>query len=167
MKKRQTPLRSCNYGVSVEERTIDRHISDGLFTQIQANVTHIAEKPRGMQNNSREREVNRMRLMHSLVWISFFALFCAAQNREGPTDVPPPNPPSIDQLEQLAHQPPPQVRRIDIAKIRREADELAKLAAGVPPDVTRLQNGLLPKDVINNLKRIEKLSKELRRELAQ
>jgi hypothetical protein len=108
-----------------------------------------------------------MGLIHSLVLISFFALFCTAQNREGPTDVPPPNPPSIDQLEQLANQPPPRVHKIDIAKVRREADELAKLAAGVPPDITRLQGGLLPKDVINNLKRIEKLSKELRRELAQ
>src|SRR5256885_17026816 len=107
-----------------------------------------------------------MRLIHSLVLISFFALFCNAQNREGPTDVPPPNPRSIDQLEQLGNQPAPPVHRIDIAKLRREADELAKLAAGVPPDITRLQGGLLPKDVIDNLKRVEKLAKELRRELA-
>jgi hypothetical protein len=109
-----------------------------------------------------------MGLIQSLVLISFLALFCIAQNREGPTDVAPPVPRSVDQLEQMATtQPAPPVHRIDNAKVRREADELAKLAAGVPPDVIRLQGGLLPKDVINNLKRIEKLSKQLRRELAQ
>ena len=60
-----------------------------------------------------------------------------------------------------------QQRHIDVRQVRQQADELAKLASGVPRDVSHLQQGLLAKDLNNNLKRIEKISKQLRQELAQ
>ena len=53
----------------------------------------------------------------------------------------------------------------DAAQLKREADELAKLAQAVPPQVERLANGELPRDLIDGLKRIEKLSKKLRRQI--
>ncbi|HEU5337291.1 MAG TPA: hypothetical protein VFU27_15070 [Terriglobales bacterium] len=56
-------------------------------------------------------------------------------------------------------------RKIDVAQLQSQADELAKLAAEVPPDVEQLKKGLLSKDLKHNLKRIEKLSKRLQREL--
>jgi hypothetical protein len=64
--------------------------------------------------------------------------------------------------------PPPLVLRspADFAKIRQEADELAKAAQSVPLDVQNIEKGVFPKDVIQKLKRIEKLSKHLRTELA-
>lgn len=50
---------------------------------------------------------------------------------------------------------------------RKQADELAKLAQSVPPEVDKLAQGQLPKDLVARLKRIEKLSKALRREVTR
>lgn len=55
--------------------------------------------------------------------------------------------------------------RIDYAKLQREADELARQAQTIPADVASVSQGKLPKDVIEKLKEIEKLSKRLRAEL--
>jgi hypothetical protein len=55
--------------------------------------------------------------------------------------------------------------RSDPASLWREADQLARLAASVPPDVQNVNEGLLSKDLIHKLKQIEKLSKHLRNEL--
>jgi hypothetical protein len=84
-----------------------------------------------------------------------------------------PIPPGIrqaDQAEDKTQQnippPRPQQTTLDMEKLRRDADELARIAQTIPPDVSNLQKGLLPKDMIERLKQIEKLSKELRRHLS-
>jgi len=59
----------------------------------------------------------------------------------------------------------PQTQTIDPAKLHAEADELSKLAQSVSDDVGQIVQGKMPKDAINRLKRIEKLSKQLRGEL--
>jgi len=59
-----------------------------------------------------------------------------------------------------------QPAHVDVAKLRQDADELAKIAQTIPPDVSSIQKGLLPKDVIEKLKQIEKLSKQLRKQLS-
>ena len=62
--------------------------------------------------------------------------------------------------------PPISVRpRVDAAKLQQEADELANLAQTIPPAITDIRHGLVPKDIVENLKRIEKLSKNLRSEM--
>jgi hypothetical protein len=61
--------------------------------------------------------------------------------------------------------PPPQSQKLDAAKLREEADELAKLAGSVPGDVGQIVQGKMPKDAIDRLKRIERISKHLRGEL--
>jgi hypothetical protein len=61
--------------------------------------------------------------------------------------------------------PVPAKRHIDLAKLQQEADELSKLAQTIPPDVVDIRRGMLPQDVIQKLKRIEKLSKQLRGQL--
>ena len=68
---------------------------------------------------------------------------------------------------QLVLEPPapPQAQRLDPAKLREEADELAKLAQLVPQDMGQVAQGKLPKDAIDRLRRIEKISKHLRSEL--
>jgi len=63
---------------------------------------------------------------------------------------------------------PPQlapVRRIDTIQLQREADELSSLAQSIPTDISSVARGALPKDVLEKLKRIEKLSKRLRGEI--
>ncbi len=56
-------------------------------------------------------------------------------------------------------------RRIDLAQLQREADDLARTAQTIPSDVASVRKGMMPKDVIEKLKQIEKLSKRLRTEL--
>ena len=57
--------------------------------------------------------------------------------------------------------------KIDVVQAKRDADELAKLADQIPPGVEAANKGVLSKDLNDRLKRIEKLSKQLRRELFQ
>ena len=68
----------------------------------------------------------------------------------------------------LVLEPPigPRPLKLDPAKLREEADELSKLAQSVPIDIDQVAQGKLPKDTADKLKRIEKLSKHLRGELA-
>jgi hypothetical protein len=80
--------------------------------------------------------------------------------------------PGIRQADQAESQteknlpPPSNARtRIDLAKVSQEAHELARLAQTIPPDVATIQRGILPKDVLEKLKQIEKLSRRLRSEL--
>ena len=63
-------------------------------------------------------------------------------------------------------QPNPARRRADPARMKQEAEELAKLAQQVPSQVDGANAGRLPKDLSEQLKRIEKLSKNLRHELS-
>jgi hypothetical protein len=50
-------------------------------------------------------------------------------------------------------------------QVQKEADDLARMAQTIPADVASARKGMLPKDVIEKLKQIEKLSKRLRNEL--
>jgi hypothetical protein len=56
-------------------------------------------------------------------------------------------------------------RRVDQAQIQRDAEELNKLAQSVTTEICQTEKGTLPKDLSGNLKRIQKLSKQLRDEL--
>ena len=55
--------------------------------------------------------------------------------------------------------------RLDLLQLQRDADDLARTAQTIPTDVASVRKGMLPKDVIDKLKQIEKLSKRLRTEL--
>ena len=74
--------------------------------------------------------------------------------------------------EPMAQQPPKEgsptlKRHVDFNQVQQEADELARTAQTVPADVVSIRRGMLPKDAIEKLKQIEKLSKKLRTELGQ
>jgi hypothetical protein len=55
-----------------------------------------------------------------------------------------------------------QLQSADLAKLKQDANELASLAQSIPPDVDQTAKGILPKDLDKKLRRIEKLSKQLR-----
>jgi hypothetical protein len=57
-------------------------------------------------------------------------------------------------------------RHIDIVRLQKEADDLARTAQGIPTDLVNVRQGTLPKDILEKLKQIEKLSKHLRSELS-
>jgi hypothetical protein len=56
-------------------------------------------------------------------------------------------------------------RRPDLTQVRGQAEKLSKLAESVTAGVAQAQKGIIPKDLGQNLKKIEKLSKRLRSEL--
>jgi len=57
------------------------------------------------------------------------------------------------------------VRHLDLTQLQQEANDLARTAQSIPTDLASVRKGLLPKDTIQKLKQIEKLSKRLRSEL--
>jgi hypothetical protein len=57
--------------------------------------------------------------------------------------------------------------RTDPLELQREAKELLELTQSLQPDMQSVNHGILPKDTIDKLKQIEKLSKRLRGELRQ
>jgi|SRR5215469_3772767 len=56
---------------------------------------------------------------------------------------------------------------MDAVRLQREAQELADLSASIHADIDRANRGLLSKDLVDKLKRVEKLSKQLRGELTR
>jgi len=103
--------------------------------------------------------------------IVFFSLagFCLLPHPTGGQGRP--IPPGIREADKQTNKPlePPTVGSSgpDLPKLKREADELAQLSAGVPSDVGKLAHGQIPKDLGDKLKRIEKLAKHLRSDLSQ
>jgi hypothetical protein len=63
--------------------------------------------------------------------------------------------------------PAPQQPPINNAQLVHDANELSSLAQSIPPDVKSVTRGTLPKDLLERLKKIEKLSRHLRSELGQ
>jgi hypothetical protein len=101
--------------------------------------------------------------MRTVVLLTSLLLLCAsaalAQGRGWPK---PPEPADRTQVKAATPDSRP---RIDPLQLQREARELSDLANSIPTDMDRVSHGLLPKDTIDKLKRIEKLSKHLRGEL--
>jgi hypothetical protein len=58
-------------------------------------------------------------------------------------------------------------RRVDPARLQRITAQLESLLKVVQPEVSGASKGQLPRDLIPHLRRIEKLSKQLRREISQ
>ena len=50
-------------------------------------------------------------------------------------------------------------------ELRREASQVLELSKSIQSDLESVSRGLLPKDTIDKLKKIEKLSKHLRNQI--
>jgi hypothetical protein len=94
------------------------------------------------------------------------AVLCGGQAQrgyDGPLPMPPERKPDFWETRSSA----PTTRKLDLPQLKKQANELAQLASGVPSEIDYLNKGLLSKDLEPNLKRIEKLSKQLRQELGE
>jgi hypothetical protein len=78
-----------------------------------------------------------------------------------------PTPPESMDPQHAKAASPSLKRHTDFTEVEKEADELARTAQTIPADVASIRKGMLPKDALEKLKQIEKLSKRLRTELAQ
>jgi gas vesicle protein len=79
-------------------------------------------------------------------------------------------PPGIVTADQQSNQtvePPMEMhgRKMNVDQVKQEADELKKLADGVPAQIEQVTKNQYPKDLADNLKRIERLAKHLRTEV--
>jgi hypothetical protein len=107
--------------------------------------------------------------MTKLAFLSIVLLVCvfpaSAQIKDAYIPGVPPPPPSMDHGTATPDQPKVPQYHIDLVKLQQEADDLARTAQTIPSDVAGVRQGTLPKDIIEKLRRIEKLSKKLRSEL--
>jgi hypothetical protein len=75
----------------------------------------------------------------------------------------------IDQHQRQISEVPaavePDMRAARLQAVHQDANELSALSASVESDLEKLQQGLLVKDLNGNLRKMEKLSKKLRREM--
>jgi len=79
-------------------------------------------------------------------------------------------PPGIVTADTMANQPleapsKPSPRQINIDQVNAEAQELRTLADGLPSQMDQVTKGQLPKDLGDNLKKIERLAKHLHSEI--
>ena len=101
--------------------------------------------------------------------ILLFALLLSASAAFAQGPIPPDGQLQADRAERQFEKtvPPPIHQRpsIDFAKVKSDADELVILSQSIHSGVDNVGNGMLPKDLIDKLKQMEKLSKRLRSEL--
>ena len=84
----------------------------------------------------------------------------AAQNRGGVR-----NPTAESGQPGTWVQPAAGKRTVDVTKLKSEARELTAMSQLLPDQMEQIGNGKLPKDLTENLKKIEKLAKRIRSEV--
>ena len=66
------------------------------------------------------------------------------------------------------HLSPEDIRaRAASVQFQKDAKELSQLCSSIPTDLDGLKRGVLSKETIDKLKRVEKLAKRVREQLAQ
>ena len=104
--------------------------------------------------------------MKNLAVVLLALFFCLISTAAAPQRNMSPPPSSMDHDNPTAQdQRPAVLKSVDLVQVQREADALARTAQTIPVDVANVRKGMLPKDVIEKLKQIEKLSKQLRTQL--
>ncbi len=83
----------------------------------------------------------------------------------GPVSAPVPPPPLPDDFKQGPESVKPPRTGPDLVKARKDAQELADLAAQVKAEVDGLSKNVLPRELPKHLKRIQKLAKTLHGEV--
>ena len=103
-----------------------------------------------------------------LLWIVPLLLLITSVEASGqhhPTYPHPPQAADTATLEKVQPQPS-QRARLNPAELQQEVQELSSLAQDISQDIDALNRGLLPKDTVTKLKRVEKLAKRLRKGIA-
>ncbi len=105
-------------------------------------------------------------------WIGSCALTLVAAWAFAQPQAARPRPPGLGQAESIEKRleveppAPPHRPAVAPAQLKREADELARLAGTISLQIDQVTKGALPKDLLENLKRTEKLARHLRAEVS-
>ncbi|HMD86609.1 MAG TPA: hypothetical protein VKO18_18130 [Terriglobia bacterium] len=106
------------------------------------------------------------------VWAMLYAQDTPQSDQLPDTRVPPPpfgrtgsgrrsSPPNTHAPEEQAKEKP----HFNTARAHKDAQELAELAQAIPAQVDEVSKSIMPKDLVQQLKQIEKLAKRLRSEI--
>ena len=82
-----------------------------------------------------------------------------------PTYPHPPQAAGTATVKSVQPQPSPRAH-LNPAELQQEVQELSSLAQDLTQEIDAINRGLLPKDTVGKLKRVEKLAKRLRKEIA-
>jgi hypothetical protein len=69
--------------------------------------------------------------------------------------------------DEIVPEAPERNSSFDPVEARRSAEELADLAGKIPAQIDQVSKNILPKDLIKQLKEIEKLAKRLRQDVSR
>jgi hypothetical protein len=127
------------------------------------NAANDPEYNVGKFASARRRDVKKLTIMFAPTVLAL-AISVGGQDIPKPHMSPPPTSMNPDNVNQTPDTPTLQ-RHIDLAQLQKEANDLARTAQTIPLDLANVRGGTLPKDVLQKLKQIEKLSKHLRTEL--
>jgi len=102
-----------------------------------------------------------------LSWLLVLLLLSAPNGSHGQAHGRPPGIATGDTLANHPLEPPLENRykKIDLDQVKRESGELRKLADSLPDQIQQVASGRIPKDLPDNLKRVEKLARHLRAEI--
>jgi hypothetical protein len=114
--------------------------------------------------SKRKRKIARQEISAFAIAAAFLILCQAALSQIGH----PPSNPTLNgshELHVTDREMPAIPRQMDLTRLYDDARALATAAGSIPADVESVSKGMLPKDILEKLKQIEKLSKRLRNEL--
>jgi hypothetical protein len=78
------------------------------------------------------------------------------------------NPMHPEEIHVQKHPSPDDIRaRVASLQFQKDGKELAELCASIPGDMNGVNQGLVSKDLLEKLKRVEKLSKRVREQLTR
>lgn len=78
------------------------------------------------------------------------------------------NPMHPEEIHVQKHSSPDDIRaRVASLQFQKDAKELAQLCASIPDEMNGVNQGLVSKDLLEKLKRVEKLSKRVREQLTR
>jgi hypothetical protein len=105
----------------------------------------------------------RSSLLAAVLWVLAASSGAAQHHRQYPTPPPPADAEASSQPSQPDLSPK---ARPNAVQLQQEIEELSSLAQNLQQDIDSVNRGLLPKDTVGKLKRVEKLARHLRREIA-
>jgi hypothetical protein len=120
--------------------------------------------------SSSSRQIPQEVIMQKiLLWLAIagqMTMTSTANRFEHQHPVPPGVREADKQMNASVETPAPAKRKpVDPARLRGEAEELAKLSAAIPSQIEQINHGQISKDLGEQLKHIEKLAKQLRSEI--
>ena len=103
----------------------------------------------------------------TLIMACFIFFLCPSKGFGQRTPIPP-GVREADKETNAPIEPPAKFKQkpADPALVKQEAEELARLSAAIPSQVEQVGHGQFPKDLADQLKRIEKLANHLRSEIS-